>query len=142
LSPDSPRPQVSTVEALTELARSFLATGVTQHPGATRFRIFAHLDVGSGGNRMRSHLGPVLPDRIRRFVSCDSDITPVWETHGSPVSVGRSLRVVTDQMRKLIEHRDGGCAVPGCGRTSILDIHHIVHWEHGGATDTHNLVTV
>lgn len=142
LGPGAARPQVSTVEALSEMARSFLATGITRHPGATRFRVFAHLEAGSGGNRMRSHLGPVLPDRIRRFLTCDSDVIPVWESHGTPISVGRSLRVVTDQMRKLIEHRDGGCAVPGCGRTTILDIHHIVHWEHGGATDTHNLVTL
>ena len=36
--------------------------------------------------------------------------------------------------------RDQGCAVPGCTQTHILEVHHIIHWEDGGPTDTWNLI--
>jgi hypothetical protein len=42
----------------------------------------------------------------------------------------------------LIEHRDGGCRVPGCPATRQLHIHHVVHWEDGGGTDTDNLIAL
>ena len=38
--------------------------------------------------------------------------------------------------------RDGGCAVPGCTQTHILEVHHIIHWENGGPTDTWNLIAL
>ena len=31
--------------------------------------------------------------------------------------------------------------VPGCGRTTGLEIHHIWHWEDGGPTESWNLLT-
>ncbi|MGN6696044.1 MAG: HNH endonuclease signature motif containing protein, partial [Aquihabitans sp.] len=45
-------------------------------------------------------------------------------------------------LRRLIEHRDSGCSVPGCHRTHALQIHHIWHWEDGGPTETWNLITL
>ena len=32
--------------------------------------------------------------------------------------------------------------MPGCGRTHGLEIHHIVHWEDGGVTETWNLAAL
>ena len=57
-----------------------------------------------------------------------------------PVSVGRAQRTVPDRTRRLVEHRDGACRVPGCERTRGLQVHHIVHWEDQGPTDTANLL--
>ena len=42
----------------------------------------------------------------------------------------------------VIENRDRGCRVPGCPRTRWLHIHHLTHWEHGGPTDTNNLIAL
>ncbi|MCB0965013.1 MAG: HNH endonuclease, partial [Acidimicrobiales bacterium] len=50
--------------------------------------------------------------------------------------VGRKLRRAI-----LFRHRHR-CAVPGCDAARGLDIHHIVHWEDGGPTDTANLVAL
>ena len=61
---------------------------------------------------------------------------------GTTVDVGRTRRVVDARQRLIVEQRDGGCAIPGCGCTRFLHIHHIVHWEHGGPTDLANLVAV
>ena len=53
--------------------------------------------------------------------------------------MGRAQRIVPDRTRRLVEHRDGACRVPGCENTRGLHVHHIVHWEDGGPTDTPNL---
>jgi hypothetical protein len=41
----------------------------------------------------------------------------------------------------MIEHRDRGCRVPGCGNRHV-DVHHIVPWADGGLTDPSNLVSL
>ncbi|MGI8983872.1 MAG: HNH endonuclease signature motif containing protein, partial [Acidimicrobiales bacterium] len=66
----------------------------------------------------------------------------VIEAGGRPVSVGRSLRTVSDRTRMVIEERDRGCRVPGCDRTRWLHVHHIRHWEDGGPSDTDNLMAL
>ncbi|MGI9032127.1 MAG: HNH endonuclease signature motif containing protein, partial [Acidimicrobiales bacterium] len=58
------------------------------------------------------------------------------------LSVGRTQRIVSDRTRTAIEDRDGGCRVPGGRNRGRLQVHHIVHWEDGGATDTPNLVAL
>jgi hypothetical protein len=85
------------------------------------------------------HLGPALPDALRRLLGCDGRIKPLFELGGVAVSVGRATQAVPDRTRSAVEDRDGGCRVPGCGRTRWLQMHHIVHWEDGGATDTANV---
>jgi hypothetical protein len=42
----------------------------------------------------------------------------------------------------VIEDRDRGCRTPGCHRSRWLHIHHILHWEDGGPTDTANLIAL
>lgn len=143
LPPKAPRPQLGLVHGLLGLAESALAAGQVEHPGADRFTIFAHLELGpTGADQLALHLGPRLPDHLMALRSCDATLRPVWEREGSPVSVGRDHRIVPPRVRRLIEHRHDGCAVPGCGRRHGLDIHHLVHWQHGGRTDTGNLVAL
>ena len=86
------------------------------------------------------HNGPALPDTLRRYLSCDSRVRPLWKTDGVAVSVGRALRTVPERTRIVVEERDRGCRTPGCSRTRWLHVHHVVHWEDGGTTDTPNLV--
>jgi hypothetical protein len=69
-------------------------------------------------------------------------ISPVLLDQGVPVSVGRSQHIVPDRTRRVVQHRDGGCTVPGCTARHFLEVHHIIHWEHGGPTDTWNLICV
>ncbi len=56
--------------------------------------------------------------------------------------MGRAARIVSDRTRLAIEERDGACRVPGCDRTTWLHVHHVVHWQDGGATDTSNLMAL
>ena len=79
------------------------------------------------------HLGPGVSEGLRRYISCDSRVRPVFEAEGRPVSVGGAFRTVPDRTRMVVEERDRGCRVPGCHRSRWLHVHHITHWEDGGA---------
>jgi len=139
-------PRVSWADALLSVAETYLETGEARLPGAGRFVINAHLEAdladptAPGG--LSLHLGSALPSELRRYLECDANIRPVILRDGRPVNVGRAMRIVPERTRRLIEHRDGGCAVPGCGANRFLQIHHLTHWEDGGTTDTKNLVAL
>jgi hypothetical protein len=55
-------------------------------------------------------------------------------------SVGRSQRIVPERTRRHVISRDQACRVPGCGAHRLLEVHHIIHWEDHGPTDTPNLI--
>jgi uncharacterized protein DUF222/HNH endonuclease len=56
------------------------------------------------------------------------------------LDVGRTERLATSRQRLAILIQQGfRCAAPGCANT-YLEIHHIVSWLDGGATDMDNLV--
>jgi len=87
----------------------------------------------------RLHLGPVLPPSLADFLSCDSTVRYLLLRHGQPVAIGRRERTVNPRQRMIVEHRDGGCRVPGCDHSRWLHVHHIHHWSQGGRTDPRNL---
>jgi hypothetical protein len=90
----------------------------------------------------RIHLGPTLPAHLRQERLCDSQVR-VWITDQlGNVGLGRRQHVVDPRLRTVIEHRDGGCIVPGCPVTTNLEIHHLHRWEEGGPTVTSNLAAL
>ncbi|MBA3283350.1 MAG: DUF222 domain-containing protein [Acidimicrobiia bacterium] len=136
-------PLVTWADGLVAAAEAALTVGEARFPGSDRYLVHLHLDASPTPDDptgvLSLHLGPPLPAALRGLLLCDTQLRPVFEAHGTPVSIGRQSRTISRRLRRLIERRDGGCAVPGCARTTNLDIHHITHWEHGGGTDTHNL---
>lgn len=142
-APGYPRPRVSLADALVSMAHTVLEAGASATPTTDRYLIHAHLTAApAGGNNLSHHLSAVLPDHLRRLHTCDGTIRPVLERDGAPCNVGRAEHIVPRRLRRLIEHRDGGCTVPGCGRRTALQVHHIIHWEDDGPTDTDNLLTL
>jgi hypothetical protein len=135
--------RVSWADALVATADRSLAAGPSYRPHRDRHMVLVHVgatpDGGVGGHL---HLGPQLPAGVRRFLSCDARVRAVLDDGGKPVSVGRSARTVPDRTRVAVEDRDRGCRVPGCERSRWLHVHHIQHWEDGGATDTANLLAL
>jgi hypothetical protein len=75
-------------------------------------------------------------------LTCDADFRAVVERHGIVVATFRRRRTVPEVLRNLIEDRDQGCRVPGCGRCGFLHIHHLVHWAKGGPTTSDNLIAL
>lgn len=105
-----------------------------------RFQVLIHWDPTTGAT---AGTGPEpVDDAVRRQMACDAIIRPWFATPGQPVAMGRRARVVDAKLRTVVEHRDRGCVVPGCGRFRWLLIHHLVHWEDGGPTDPENLVAL
>jgi hypothetical protein len=128
------RHDVGGVDALREVAERSLdrITG-------DRYRIHVHLR--TDGTAV-DHLGVALPDEIRRYVTCEGLVSTVLTENGIPVSVGRTQRIVPERTRRVVILRDQGCRVPGCHADRFLEVHHLVHWDDGGETETWNLIAL
>ena len=129
---------VTDIDALVEMAQRSLAT-VESPARRDRFRTNIHLR--TDGTACDAH-GWNLPDAIRQYINCDGLLSPVFVDGAIPISVGRTQRMVPQRTRLLVLLRDQGCTVPGCNETHHLGVHHIVHWENGGPTDTWNLIAL
>jgi hypothetical protein len=88
------------------------------------------------------HLGPLLTDAERRYLTCDATCEVWFERDGEVIGAGRGTRQINRRLRRALEHRQPTCAIPGCGATRGLHAHHILHWEDGGPTELSNLVLV
>jgi hypothetical protein len=77
--------------------------------------------------------GPIPPSTARR-IACDAKILPLVVNGKSQViDVGREQRLFTPTQRRVLAHRDRGCAWPGCTRpTGWSQAHHILSWLDGG----------
>jgi hypothetical protein len=134
---------VSWADALVGMAHSTLNHGADGAEVSSRPGVLVHLQAPVGDAetwRAEMHMGPALPPSMRRYLTCDCDIAAVWHAEGHPAQVGRSERIVPRRIRRLVEHRDGGCRVPGCDSHLWIQVHHIVHWEDHGDTVTWNLL--
>jgi hypothetical protein len=70
---------------------------------------------------------------------CDADLRMAIKRDGRVVALGRRRRTVDALLRLVVEERDDGCRVQGCGRRGFLHVHHLVHWTKGGPTSPDNL---
>ena len=141
-------PRVTMADALVAVAEAALRAGEAAFPGSDRYLVHLHLDAhptNTDGDdpelALSFHLGGPVSAALRGLLLCgDLALRPTFWDQGTPLSVGRKTRTVNRRLKRAIEHRDSGCRVPGCGRRTSLDIHHITHWEHGGPTNTNNLI--
>ena len=76
---------------------------------------------------------PLAPSRCSPVID---PVSPVFTANARPVSVGRTQHAVPERTRRLVLYRDQKCRVPWCNQTRWLQVHHIIHDEHGGPTDT------
>jgi hypothetical protein len=127
-------------DAFVAVADRSVAAAAARRPHVDRHLVLLHVETEANQATGHLHLGPALPPGLCRFLSCDSRVRPVLEAGGKAVSVGRAFRTVPGRTRTAVEDRDRGCRVPGCERDRWLHIHHIEHWENGGASDTNNLI--
>ena len=126
-------------DALVEMAETSLDS-VASVPRRDRYRTWLHVDVSNGDTTTTD--GWRVPMALRERLLCDGVVQPVWEHEGVPFSVGRAQRIVPARTRRVVERRDRGCRVPGCTAERFVEVHHIVHWLHGGPSDTWNLISL
>jgi Domain of unknown function (DUF222)/HNH endonuclease len=133
-------PLPTSVDGFMSLIEAGWDTDVARRPHAQRTTVIVHVDVESRIAAL--HLGPVLTDAERRYLSCDATCEVWFQRHGQVIGAGRETRQLSRRLRRALEHRDRCCVVPGCGATRGLHAHHIRHWEDGGATELDNLALV
>ncbi|MGY1842599.1 DUF222 domain-containing protein [Modestobacter sp. SYSU DS0875] len=98
------------------------------------------VDPATGPGAAQLGFGAVISAARARYLACDGSISRiVMGPDGTPLDLGRDHRVVTPGLRRAVERRDKGCVFTGCGApTWWCDVHHLVHWLHGGETSLTN----
>jgi hypothetical protein len=133
-------PMPGTAEAFMRLVEAGWDAEVAARPHGQHTTVVVHLDVEQRAAAL--HLGPLLNDAERQYLTCDATCEVWFERHGQVIGAGRTTRLINRRLRRALEHRDPRCAVPGCDATRGLHAHHIRHWEDGGPTELNNLVLV
>ena len=131
-------PFPTSIGAFLRLVQTGWDAEVHARPHGQRTTVVVHLDIDKKLGAL--HLGPLLPDSERQYLTCDATAEVWFERDGEPIGASRSTRTISRRLRRALEHRHRSCAVPGCGATRGLHAHHIQHWEDGGDTELHNLV--
>ena len=135
---DQRRPMPNTADAFMRLVESGWDAEATRRPHGQRTTVVVHVDADQRIAAL--HLGPLLTDADRRYLTCDATCEVWFERDGQVIGAARATRTVSRRLRRALEHRHRTCAVPGCGATRGLHAHHIRHWEDGGPTELDNLV--
>ncbi|MFM8599417.1 MAG: HNH endonuclease signature motif containing protein, partial [Mycobacterium sp.] len=132
------REMPDTAEAFLRLVEAGWDAEATRRPHGQRTTVVVHVDVDKRSGAL--HLGPLLSDAERQYLTCDATCEVWFARDGRVIGAGRTTRTVNRRLRRALEHRHRSCAVPGCGATRGLHAHHIRHWEDGGPTELTNLV--
>lgn len=133
------------VDALTDIAESFLANGPAPSSSADRFQVVLHVSAetltNNGGELSHLEGGPHVSAETSRRLCCDVGISVLSEDEdGTLLNIDRKTRLIPPAMRRALRSRDESCRFPGCTHRHYIDGHHIRHWSDGGETSLGNLV--
>jgi hypothetical protein len=137
---DQASPFPGSGEAFMRLVETGWDAEAARRPHGHHTTVVAHVDVEKRAAAL--HLGPLLSDADRQYLTCDATCEVWFKRNGQVIGAGRATRTINRRLRRALEYRHPTCAVPGCGATRGLHAHHFVHWEDGGPTELFNLVLV
>jgi hypothetical protein len=135
-------------DALVELCRQMLASGTLPQVRGERPQVRVSIDLfalcaergapGVVGGEL-PFAGPIGPETARRL-ACDAGVVRmIIGPDGLPLDVGREQRSATTAIRHGVVARDAHCVFAGCRAPAAwCDVHHVVHWAHGGVTSCEN----
>ena len=64
-----------------------------------------------------------------------------FSTPSQPLDIGRTTRTIPPHLRTAVTLRDQHCQFPSCRQpASVCEVHHLIHWAHGGPTSLPNLI--
>jgi len=97
-------------------------------------------DPATGSGTASTGFGASISAARARWLACDAVVSRiVMGPDGVPLDLGREHRVVTPALRRAVVQRDKSCVFAGCGAPHHwADVHHLVHWIHGGETSLQN----
>ncbi|MGY1751221.1 DUF222 domain-containing protein [Modestobacter sp. SYSU DS0511] len=133
-------------DALVQLCDNQLASGGLPTLRTVKPHVVLQLDLddavdpATGPGAAQTGFGASISAARARWLACDGSISRiVMGSDGVPLDLGRDHRVVTPGLRRAVERRDKGCVFTGCGApTWWCDVHHLIHWLHGGETSLTN----
>lgn len=129
-------------EALAELVLA--GAGAESNPQRREPLFVVHVDEETfrSGTRHPDTLleltdGTVVPVDVLERYRCGSRYqSVVLDASHAVLFLGREQRYANRAIRRALEARDRGCAVPGCGRPpEHCDAHHVVWWENLGESN-------
>jgi hypothetical protein len=90
-----------------------------------------------------------LPAEVLHRLFDTADVHPIVVRGGivlhapGRLNLGRTTRLANRAQRRALRALYPTCAIPGCDtRYDLCKLHHIIWWDHGGATDLDNLLPV
>src|SRR3984893_4853536 len=134
-------------DALVELSMHALDSGVIPQRASqrTHLQVTTSLEAllglsGAPAAEMEFSL-PISSKTVER-VACDCSLTRILlEGDSMIIDVGRANRLTKGPRRKALNVRDRHCIWTGCERPATwAQVHHLMHWIHGGTSDLDNLV--
>lgn len=130
-------------DALVELCRQALNGGSLPTVRGERPQVRVSIDLmalcAESGVGVLPFAGPISAETARRL-ACDASVVRLLVgPDGLPLDVGREKRTATAAIRRAVELRDVHCVFAGCTAPAAwCDVHHVVHWAHGGVTSCEN----
>lgn len=119
-----------------------LPRAATRTYGGDRADVLVHFGPDALGEGLAATMddgGYVSAETLRRL-ACDCGLVGVTrDTRGDVLDVGRKTRRIPPALRRAVMARDARCTFPGCTHDRFIDLHHVEHWLHGGATSLDNL---
>jgi len=96
--------------------------------------------VGAATVQGTTEHGTLLAPETARRIACDAGIIPVvLGTRGEVLDLGRTERLFSPAQARAVLLRDRHCSFPSCDIPAFwCQLHHVVHWLDGGATDLGN----
>lgn len=142
--PDQPLDPVSARRADALAAVVEAALGDTDREGLNSERVDLVVHVKTATNTAEvDRSGPGLPRSTWQRIACNARIVALLtDRHDNPLYLGRRHRLVRGRLLQAVRARDHDqCRFPGCTNRRV-DVHHIVHWLHGGKTEITNVILV
>jgi len=146
-TPDPRSPAQRNHDALAALCRNALASGgLPSNRGlpATVVLTMTLTELESETGVATTATGGLVPIRDALALAADTHwVLCLLGTDGQPLHLGRSARLASTAQRLALYARDKGCTRPGCDiPPRWCEVHHLVEWQHGGATDINTMCLV
>jgi hypothetical protein len=133
-------------DALVQLCDNALAAGQLPVLRGHKPQVIVKIDLedladpATGRGTAELGFGAQISAARARCLACDGAVTRiVMGPDGIPLDHGRTVRLFPPHVRRAAEVRDGGCVFARCGApTWWCDVHHLLEWVNGGATDLDN----
>lgn len=133
---DLRRDEVDDGALLAAIARRYLADAGPDADAPTEPAYQVHL-THCPGCRDTIAADAEVSDTVGSEACCDAEVVE----HRPGPRQGHLTRTIAPAVRRVVLRRFGGrCAVPGCGCTLWLHIHHLRHRTDGGGHDVANLL--